>query len=96
MAAARGGKLSSARRTMAVQTSVVQTSTVGQTGINRWWTYEEGGIPGIGKYMVNVANGNLLVQTGDVDVHERGIDLAFRRTYNGQPGVQRDWNASGT
>lgn len=34
--------------------------------------------------MVNVANGNLLVQSSDVDVPERGIDLAFQRTYNSQ------------
>ncbi len=32
--------------------------------------------------MVNVGNGNLLVQADDVDVPGRGIDLAFRRTYN--------------
>ncbi|HTU69158.1 MAG TPA: DUF6531 domain-containing protein [Candidatus Baltobacteraceae bacterium] len=54
------------------------------TGINGWWTYEEGKIPGIGQWMVNVANGNLLVQATDVDIPERGIDLAFRRTYNSQ------------
>ena len=34
--------------------------------------------------MVNVANGNLLVQSDDIDMPERGIDLAFRRTYNSQ------------
>lgn len=54
----------------------------GVTGINPWWTYEEGGIPGVGKWMVNVATGNLIVQEDDVDVPERGIDLAFRMTYN--------------
>ncbi len=54
------------------------------TGINRWWTYQEKALAGVGKAMVNVANGNLLVQADDVDIHERGIDLAFRRTYNSQ------------
>jgi YD repeat-containing protein len=54
------------------------------TGVNPWWTYEEGAIPGVGKWMLNVANGNMLVQSDDVDVPERGIDLAFRRTYNSQ------------
>lgn len=54
------------------------------TGINRWWTYEEGTIPGVGKYMVNVANGNFIVQATDIDIPERGIDLAFQRTYNSQ------------
>jgi hypothetical protein len=27
--------------------------------MNPWWTYEEGAIPGLGKYTVNVADGNL-------------------------------------
>ncbi len=52
------------------------------TGINPWWRYEEGPIPGVGRYMVNVATQNLLVQGDDMDVHNAGIDLAFRRTYN--------------
>lgn len=52
------------------------------TGVNRWWTYEEGTVPGVGKYMANVGNGNLIVQANDLDIPERGIDLAFRRTYN--------------
>ena len=39
--------------------------------------------------MVNVGNGNVIVQADDVDVHERGIDLAFRRTYNSQS--QHNW-----
>jgi len=54
------------------------------TGIAHWWTYEERGIPGIGKAMVNVGTGNFLVSALDVDVHEQGIDLAFQRTYNSQ------------
>ena len=62
----------------------VGTLPAATTGINRWWTYEEGAIPGLGKWMLNVADGNLIVQADDVDVSERGIDLAFRRTYNSQ------------
>lgn len=62
------------------------------TGINHYWTYEEEPLPGIGKAMVNVGNGNLLVQVDDVDVPERGIDLAFRRTYNSQS--QHDSNGT--
>jgi YD repeat-containing protein len=54
------------------------------TGINSWWTYEEKPLAGVGKAMVNVGNGNLLVQSDDIDIHERGVDLAFRRTYNSQ------------
>ena len=47
------------------------------TGINRWWTYQEKPLAGVGKAMVNVANGNLPIQSDDIDIHERGIDLAF-------------------
>src|SRR5579864_3976631 len=28
------------------------------TGINHWWTYEEDKVGGVGRYMINVANGN--------------------------------------
>jgi len=71
---------SAQRRTMGV---IVGAGTA-PTGINRWWTYEEGPVNGVGKYMFNIANGNTIVQADDVDVPERGIDLAFRRTYNSQ------------
>lgn len=54
----------------------------GVTGVNPWWSYEEGALPGVGKWMVNVGTGNVLIQEDDVDVKERGIDLAFRMTYN--------------
>jgi YD repeat-containing protein len=54
------------------------------TGVNSYWTYEEYVIPGAGMAMVNIANGNLLVQSDDMDLRERGIDLAFQRTYNSQ------------
>lgn len=54
------------------------------TGIDPWWTYEEGSIPGDGRWMVNVGTGNLVVQRDDVNIPERGINLAFRRTYNSQ------------
>lgn len=56
------------------------------TGINPYWRYETGSIPGAGRWMVNMGSnaGNLIVQGDDADVHERAIDLAFRRTYNSQ------------
>lgn len=60
-----------------------------------WWTYEEGRIPGGGDFLINVANGNLILQDDDVDVPERGIDLAFRRTYNHQTGWQSPWGYGG-
>lgn len=62
-------------------------------GINPWWTYEGAELPGVGYYMVNVANGNLFATSKDVDIPERGVDLVFQRTYNSQS--LRNWNASG-
>jgi YD repeat-containing protein len=70
--------------------TAISTMTVGAvngsgtTGINPWWTYEEGAVPGVGKWMVNAGTGNLLVQETPIDIPERGIDLAFRMTYNSQ------------
>ena len=60
------------------------TATSGGTGIEHWWTYEERAIPGVGKAMVNVGTGNLVVAATDVDVPEQGIDLTFQRVYNAQ------------
>jgi YD repeat-containing protein len=60
----------------------VNLATPATTGIVPWWSYQEAAMPGVGRYMVNVANGNLVVQASDVDIPERGIDLAFSRTYN--------------
>lgn len=42
--------------------------------------------------MLNVGNGNLVVQDDDVDVSERGIDLAFRQSYNSQS--QHDYSGT--
>lgn len=53
-------------------------------GFNPWWAFEERAIPGVGKAMVNLATGNLLVQATDVDIPERGINLSFQRTWNSQ------------
>lgn len=60
------------------------TASAGTTGIEPWWTYEERSIPGVGKAMLNVGTGNLVVAATDVDIHEQGIDLAFQRVYNTQ------------
>src|SRR5579884_1711423 len=65
-----------------ISTMTVQPGSDTSTGINPWWEYEEGAIPGGGRWIVNVANGNLVVQYDDMDVPNKGIDLAFRRTYN--------------
>jgi YD repeat-containing protein len=60
----------------------VTTGTADPDGINHWWTYEEDALGGVGKYMVNVANGNLITQSDDMAVTNKGIELSFRRTYN--------------
>lgn len=52
------------------------------TGLNPWWTYYAGKLPGQGTYALNVGNGNLVAKMLDSDTPERGIDLAFQRTYN--------------
>jgi YD repeat-containing protein len=54
------------------------------TGINHYWEYEERAIPGVGKAMVNVGTGNLVVQATDINIPERGLGLVFQRTYNSQ------------
>lgn len=54
------------------------------TGIEHWWTYEEQPIPGLGKALLNVGTGNLIVSAADANVPEQGINLALQRTYNSQ------------
>lgn len=54
------------------------------TGINHWWSYEEDALGGIGKYMINVASGDLIVQADDMAVPNKGVELAYRRTYNSE------------
>lgn len=70
------------RRNPSLGPNIINTSGNNFTGINHWWTYEEDGIGGVGKYMVNVANGNLLLQADDMAITHRGVELAFHRTYN--------------
>jgi RHS repeat-associated protein len=60
-------------------------------GIRRWWDYEETALPGVGKSMVNVGTGNLVIVADDVDVPEPGLDLTFHRVFNSQS--QHDFNA---
>jgi hypothetical protein len=55
------------------------------TGINRYWKYEDATVPGDGHYFVNVGGlQNLVLQSDDMTVPNKGIALAFRRTYNSQ------------
>lgn len=77
---------STLRRTGSVKRSRMSpmTSSPPGTGIEPWWAYETRAIPGIGTAMVNVGTGNLIVSAMDVDMPERGIDLALQRVYNSQ------------
>jgi hypothetical protein len=53
------------------------------TGMNPWWAFEGGPLPGVGRYAVNVAQGgNLMIQASDMAIAHRGISLTFTRTYN--------------
>jgi YD repeat-containing protein len=72
-----GPSSSGVRRTRSVQAA-------SGTGINPWWRYQEEGIPGGGRVMVNVGTGNVLLQDDDMAVPHKGIALTFRRTYNSQ------------
>jgi YD repeat-containing protein len=59
-------------------------STDAGAGLAPYWTYQQRTIPGLGVAMVNIGTGNLVVQSTDLDIHERGLDLIFQRTYNSQ------------
>ncbi len=65
-----------------VQHNIVQSGSTNVTGINRWWTYQGDNVGGVGRYMANVASGNLVVQADDMSTPHKGIELSFRRTYN--------------
>ena len=54
------------------------------TGINPWWRYQEGSVPGGGEVMVNVGTGNLVLQDDDMMAPHKGVAMALRRTYNSQ------------
>lgn len=60
------------------------TSVATGAGIQHWWSYEEQPVPGIGRALLNVGTGNLLVSAMDVNVPEQGINLVFQRVYNSQ------------
>lgn len=59
-------------------------STDAGAGINRFWTYENQTIPGVGAALLNVGTGNLVIQATDIAIPERGLDLVMQRTYNSQ------------
>ena len=63
-------------------TTSIDTSTDGLTGIQRRWTFNSDTIAGVGRYMINVNTGNLVVQSTDMALPNKGADLVFTRTYN--------------
>jgi YD repeat-containing protein len=65
-----------------VQAKNVVSGSPNLTGINAWWTYVGGNLPGVGKYLANVTTGNLLIQAGDMATPHKGIALTFTRTFN--------------
>ena len=60
------------------------SSGMSTTGTTNWWTNPSTALPGIGTASVNVATGNLILSSTDIDIPERGINLTFRRFYNSQ------------
>ena len=66
----------------AAQPLIVTTGVADPDGFNHWWAYEEDTLGGVGKYTVNVASGNLMTQSDDMAVPNKGIEFAFQRTYN--------------
>lgn len=64
--------------------SVPGNPSASGTGIEPWWRYQEQGMPGGARLMVNVGTGNFIVQDDDMAVSHKGVAFAFRRTYNSQ------------
>src|SRR5450755_250742 len=65
-----------------VQPKNVISGSLNVTGVNPWWTYDQGAIAGVGSYQANITTGNLLVQAGDMSTPHKGIALTFLRSYN--------------
>src|ERR1700676_1433183 len=61
----------------------VNTGSAPLSGLNSWWTYEGGPIPGVGQYYANGGvGGNLLMQAVDMSIPHKGVPLVFQRSYN--------------
>jgi YD repeat-containing protein len=75
-----------------VRTTASLSGVTSGTGINPWWRYQEQSVPGGGRLMANLGTGNVMLQDDDMAVPNKGISLAFRRTYNSQS--MHDVNAS--
>lgn len=63
--------------------SSVTLGAYAPAGINNYWAFEQDGIPGVGRFMVNLGSSrNLVVQSDDLSIPHRWVDVALRRTYN--------------
>lgn len=58
------------------------TGAVTWTGLNAYWRYEEDAMGGVGKYLINTSTGNLLLQSVDMNIPNKGVDLTFQRSFN--------------
>jgi len=71
------------RSVNSIRPASVSLGAANVTGTNPWWTFDQGQIPGVGPFMVNVGSSkNLVVQAEDFKFKHRWIDLTFKRTYN--------------
>lgn len=52
------------------------------TGVTKWWTFNGDRIPGVGSYQVNVATGNMIVSSPDINLGGPGVPLSYTRVYN--------------
>ncbi|HXM18315.1 MAG TPA: DUF6531 domain-containing protein [Candidatus Tumulicola sp.] len=60
----------------------VNSGSADPDGTNRWWGFQSDSMGGIGRWMVNLASGTGIVQADDMAIPNKGIEFAFRRTYN--------------
>jgi hypothetical protein len=67
---------------VSIRPLTVTTGTADNDGIKPWWGYTADALGGIGRYMINLANANVVVQSEDMRIANKGIDFVFGRTYN--------------
>jgi YD repeat-containing protein len=61
----------------------VNSATASNAGVNPWWAFDGGSVPGVGQYAVNVAQGgDLTIEAQDMAIPHKGVPLTFQRVYN--------------
>lgn len=81
------------------QSAWASPETAAYLGAQQRFTLDAQALADRASVAVNVANGNLLVSAGDVQIAGRGLGLSLTRTYNGRGGgtvrtAGRDWDVS--